>query len=490
MEKRACVGLLVWLVSWTILAAGSGCAVTEPDTPIPPTAATTLTATSPGPTARDETPEPASPLATAEGSGGEGVGLIEVAASRTPAATATPGRLQQELYEVVRRAGLARVTFLGLTAADWASFGVSIIYVVAGYGAGTWLIRRALPRITRRTATSFDDALLQVIGGGLRWLVVIFVLYHATARLTFMSAGLKGVLRDAYFVLGLALTVRIILRLIQFADEWYRHRLAAEGREDELGPIITLLVRVGRVVVVLFAVAILLDWFGFDVTAVAAALGLGGLAVSLAAKETIADAIAGFMILVDRPFRLGDRIEIQGLNTWGDVVEIGLRTTRIRTRDNRMVIVPNAVISTNQVVNYTYPDPQYRVETHVGIGYGSDIEAVRRIIIDTLRQVEGVLPDKPVDALYNEMGDSAMVFRVRWWIVSYVDTRRMFDRVHTALQQALDAAGVDMPYPTQNFYLRVERGTAEQIAGALGGMRERGRFGDGSTPEDVVETGQ
>jgi small-conductance mechanosensitive channel len=206
-------------------------------------------------------------------------------------------------------------------------------------------------------------------------------------------------------------------------------------------------------VVVIIGMTILLSHFGVNITGFAAALGIGGLAFSLAARDTIADAIAGFIILVDRPFRIGDRIEIQGVDTWGDVTDIGLRTTRIRTRDNRMVIVPNSVIGANQVINYTYPDPRYRIETHVGIGYGTDVETARRVLIEAVRHIEGVLPDRPVDALYIEMGDSAMIFRVRWWIESYVDTRRVMDRVHTALQRALDEAGIESPFPTQNVNL-------------------------------------
>jgi MscS family membrane protein len=210
------------------------------------------------------------------------------------------------------------------------------------------------------------------------------------------------------------------------------------------------------VVVVLIGLIIALSRLGIDITAFAAALGVGGLALSLAAKDTIADAIAGFIILTDRPFRIGDRIEIEEIGTWGDVMDIGLRTTRIRTRDNRMVIVPNSTIGSNQVINYSYPDPRYRIETHVGIAYGTDIEMARRTIIETVQHVEGVLQDMPVDALYIKMGDSAMVFRVRWWIESYVDTRRMFDRVHTVLQQALDEAGIEMPFPTQALDVRLK----------------------------------
>jgi small-conductance mechanosensitive channel len=146
------------------------------------------------------------------------------------------------------------------------------------------------------------------------------------------------------------------------------------------------------------------------------------------------------------------------------VDDIGLRTTRIRTRDNRMVIVPNSVISSNQLVNYTFPDPRYRIETRVGIAYGTDIEVARRVIVEAVRRVEGVLPDKPVDALYAEMGDSAMIFRVRWWVETYADTRGVEDKVLTSLQQALDAAGIECPFPTQSVNLRIEHKAAELIS--------------------------
>jgi small-conductance mechanosensitive channel len=278
---------------------------------------------------------------------------------------------------------------------------------------------------------------------------------------------------DLYFVAGLTLVVRILWKAIDLVERWYIKGAAERDRGDELAPVITLLVRVGRVLVSIGGATVLLSHFGINVAALAALLGLGGLAFSLAARDTIADAIAGFIILVDRPFRIGDRIEIQGVGTWGDVTDIGLRTTRIRTRDNRMVIVPNSVIGANQVINYTYPDPRYRIETHVGIAYGTDVERARQVIITAVQQVEGVLPDKPVDALYNEMGDSAMIFRVRWWIESYIDTRRVIDRVHTALQYALDEAGIETPFPTQNVRLQVGAQDLEHTARSMNRVDDR-----------------
>ena len=387
--------------------------------------------------------------------------------TRTPEPTATPGFIVEGVSTIAERSGLAGESFLGLPVEDWISLGISFLIVLAGYLVGTWLIRRVLPRVVKRTGAQLDDHLLQAVGPGLRWLVVVLTLELATMQLSFLSPQLKTILSDAYFVLALVVGTRIVWRLIDLADEWYRQRLAEQGRLESLDAVMTLLARLGRVVLGVASFSILLTHFGVNITAFAAALAVGGLALALAAKDVIADAIEGFIILVDRPFRIGDRIEIQEVGTWGDVTEIGLRTTRIRTRDNRVVIVPNSVIGANQVINYSYPDPRYRIQSHVGIGYGADLEAARQIIVDTVRQVEGVIPDQPVDALYVEMGDSARIMRVRWWIESYVDTRRMLDRVHTAMERALDEAGVDMPFPTQSIRLQVEPETANQLPQAL-----------------------
>ncbi len=447
-NRLAVLGLSVLTLLVLFLAAGGRVSANAPGQGI-------AQAGTPEPTSLEGSEEPA-PAPTSL--------LDDVIVTRTPMPTATPGVIQKEVAKLVARAGLARTKVLGLAVTEWLSLAGSLLLVLAGYLIGTWLIRRVLLRIVRRTPTEFDDRFLAAVGGDVRWLVVLLTLYFATVRLAFVSAGLKTFLKDAYFVIGLLLVVRIVFRLIDLADGWARDHSREVGREGELEPLIVLLTRLGRVVVAVLGLSVLLSYFGVNVTAFATALGLGGLAISLAAKDTVADAIAGFIILVDRPFRIGDRIEIQEAGTWGDVVDIGLRTTRIRTRDNRLVIVPNSVIGANQVINYSYPDPQYRIETHVGIAYGTDIEAARRIIVDTVRQVEGVLPDRPVDALYVEMGDSAMVFRVRWWIESYRDTRRMFDKVHTALQYALDEAGIDCPFPTQTLNLQMNSEVAERIS--------------------------
>ena len=185
--------------------------------------------------------------------------------------------------------------------------------------------------------------------------------------------------------------------------------------------------------------------------------------IGLAARDTLTDIIAGFSILIDQPFRIGDRIEVQGVDTWAEVVNIGLRTSVLRTRHNVEIIVPNSTIGKNQVINYSYPDPRYRMQTHVGIAFGTNVEHARQVMIDAVRQADFVLPDEPVEALYVEIGDSAMIFRVRWWIDFHRDWERAYDRVHTALHNALDEAGIESPYPSQSLDLEVDDQTLAEV---------------------------
>jgi small-conductance mechanosensitive channel len=105
-------------------------------------------------------------------------------------------------------------------------------------------------------------------------------------------------------------------------------------------------------------------------------------------------------------------------------------------------------------VNYAYPNDQYRLEIHVGIAYGSDIEKARQVMVEAVRQVEGVLEDRPVEALFLEFGDSTLIFRVRWWLESYVDTRRMFDRVNSALYLALQKENIQLPFPQLDVHMK------------------------------------
>jgi small-conductance mechanosensitive channel len=248
---------------------------------------------------------------------------------------------------------------------------------------------------------------------------------------------------------------------------WYGREMA---RRTE-SPIDESVVPFARRVVVLLvgaiAIIVLLSHFGVDVSALVTSLGIASLAIALAAQNTLSDWITGFVIILDRPFKIGDRVEIQSLNTWGDVLDVGLQSTRVRTRDNRMVVVPNSIIGKNLVVNHSDPSTVYRVETRLGVGYGTDIAFARKVMVDAVRAQDWVMKDQPIEALFLEFGESGMIFRVRCWIENYVETRRIMDKLNTCLFDALHEAGIDMPPPIRALYHRFDDAGRDELAAVL-----------------------
>jgi MscS family membrane protein len=340
---------------------------------------------------------------------------------------------------------------ISLTTEQWIEVGISVVVFLVTAFLGRWIIKLIFQRVIRRltgfTKTTLDDVILDAIAPPLYWLAVIYAFRFALDRLGFIFENLNFDVEQIFFVLFLLIGFTVAWRLITNLAIWYERRLAAGNKMDLGRQLMPFLRRVALIILTVIVAIMLLDYFNIEVSGFVATLGIGSLAIALAAQATLSDTISGFVIMIDRPYRIGDRIELLDLNTWGDVTDIGLRSTRIRTLDNRMVIVPNSVISKSLVVNHSYPDSLYRLQNNVGVAYGTDIEKARHVIIEAVKTVEGVLANRPVEALFLEFGDSALIFRVRWWLDSYVDTRRMFDRVNTAIYKALNEAGIEIPFP-------------------------------------------
>ena len=316
-------------------------------------------------------------------------------------------------------------------------------------------------RILRKTETELDDVIVRAIRGPLRIAIVIVGVQIALRQSDLIQDDWRSGISDAFFVIYLLLVYVAAYQLISGLSNWYKADVASRTETDLDDKFLTFFRALAVMLVTVIAIIILLGRFGIELSALVTTLGIGTLAVALAAQETLSDIIAGFMIMLDRPFAIGDRVAILDIDTWGDVSEIGLRSTRILTRDNRMVTVPNSVIGKGLVVNYSDPSTVFRVQTHVGVEYGVDIEEVRKVMIDALMAEEWVMTDRPVEALMLEFGDSALVFRVRCWIEHFVETRRVIDRMNTALYRALNTAGVLIPYPQQVVHLHSASVTPE-----------------------------
>lgn len=377
----------------------------------------------------------------------------------TPAPTATPGQLDYLVENITRDAGLNQLTVFGLNGEDLVNVFISVVIILLG-GLSALVIVNGLRWFANRTPPKFDNRLVAILEQPLKLLVTLFFLQFATARLELLSPGLKQWLDLIYFaVYVLAFTI-LAWKLVDYALEDPLLRISSPDKRNLLIAFTPLLRRSLQVLIILTGLAIVLQNFGFNMTALLAVLGLGGLAVSLAAKETLEDIINGFILLIDRPFQIGDRIKVESMDTWGDVEDIGARTTQIRTLDNRLVIVPNSIMGNSQVENYTSSDPSYRVDVSLGIAYGSDIDQVIEILEGAILSVEGINNSEPPLVNFLEFGDSAMVFQIFYWLESYLDIR-LRTKVNKAIIEALEEVHIEMPFTTYDINLAYKERLAD-----------------------------
>jgi len=197
-----------------------------------------------------------------------------------------------------------------------------------------------------------------------------------------------------------------------------------------------------------FATITILAQFGFDVLSIVAGLGIVGIAVGFAAQSTLSNFIAGITLLIERPFRIGDWVNINGQD--GKVVKIALRTTWLRTRDNIFTMIPNDSVASSDIVNFS-AEGITRLNFIVGIAYKESVEKAREVILPVLLAHKEVLHDKSLEprVRLENLGASSVDLKIQIWITQdNLDVQpRIIGELREQVKNALDAAGIEIPFP-------------------------------------------
>lgn len=210
---------------------------------------------------------------------------------------------------------------------------------------------------------------------------------------------------------------------------------------------------------------------GINVAAALAGLGVLGIAVGFAAQETIANMIAGFLIFWDRPFKVGDWVTTQ--DRYGEVRDITLRTTRIRTLDNTYVVIPNKQVIGELLINHSMYG-ETRINIPIGIAYKESIAEARQVMLEAVADLDGVLREPAPSVVAAGLGNSSVDLTVRVWIAQAMNEVPVRFRVVEACKVALDKAGIEIPFPHLQLFVddvkdRVWEGLRGSRSGGAGG---------------------
>ncbi len=302
------------------------------------------------------------------------------------------------------------------------------------------------PHLVSRTDSTLDDEILKAIKGPIRALIIVAGLYFACKTLNNMPADIIGMLDRlatmALILVGAYFTANLIGALIQ----WYINDLAPKTNSDLDDHLMPFLKKFLVVAVYAVAAVMVIGLFT-EITPLLAGLGVFGIAVAFAAKEALSNLFGAFAILTDRPYKVGDRLSLKGIGT-GDVIDMGMRSTRVRTSDNRIVIVPNERIAASRIVNLSQPDAKVRLELKFGIGYTSDADKACALLEQMASETLSVLTEPKPRAYVSELGDFAVTVVLLVWIDSYRNDLSVADAIYRKALSAFKKEGIEIPYPT------------------------------------------
>ena len=330
------------------------------------------------------------------------------------------------------------------------------LLAIAGGKIIKWFLGTVGKKIIAKTETEIDDQILEIVNSRIIALSSVIGIYLGMQQLRFaLTKQNENFLvfleyaNTALYLITVLILVSVIARIARTVTEHLIHRVTSRNKQDQFDKsLIPLINRINTFVIIAFTTILVFEHFGQSVTSLLTILGAGSLALGLAAQDTISNMISGFIIMVDRPFRVGDRVKIPSGET-GDVFEIGLRSTKILDFDNNVVIVPNNELVKTKIINYAYPHTEIRVTVEVTVAYGSDINTVKSILLNIARSHPDVLLQPGPEAYFMKFGDYGLHFTLFCRVANFKSQFPAAESIRIDIYKELQKAKIEIPYPQQ-----------------------------------------
>jgi MscS family membrane protein len=314
----------------------------------------------------------------------------------------------------------------------------------------------------RRTVSKLPERILRSIRKPGYALILLSGVYAALHRYRF---GLIGFLDGLIFVVSACVVFFMLVRVLTVVLSWYAERIqGGEEGETVSRELIPLADKVLKIVLAGAVLVVILDRFGIKIESILVTLGVGSLAIGLALQDTLANMFGGFTIMLDRPFRIGDRIQLQ-TGELGEVRSIGMRSTNVLMPDGNLMIIPNAYMVKTILINHSVPDSRSMIKIELGLAYDADLDRAKRLMLEAAERHPRVMKSPAPAAFLRSFGDTSMRLLMTCYVSSFVDTVKVTDDLNSEIRGAFREAGIEFPVPLRNVYLRDDRGPSAEGRG-------------------------
>ena len=319
---------------------------------------------------------------------------------------------------------------------------------------GLYIVQKVFVKITSKTKSDLDDIILQKSNKPLTYIALLVSLIVALQDIAFES-GVGGIVFNILYTLLAVSSGYLVFHIVDISlmRVWKRISEQTESNiDDTIGQLVH---EVLRITLILIIGIFILNIWGVEIGPFLAGLGIAGIAVALALQPTLANIFSGISIVLDGTFKVGDVIEVNGMS--GEVYQISLRTSRIKSFDNEMIIIPNSVMAGSTVKNFFQPDISIRVNIEFGVEYGVDPEYIKRIILEDVEKIDIIDKEKDVQVIFLEMADSSLNFKVRFWVDDIAKKWPAHQEAITRVYRRLYKEGIGIPYPQSTVWMRDEK---------------------------------
>lgn len=338
---------------------------------------------------------------------------------------------------------------LNISASPYINAILSIAAFVVIAKAADLFVGKVLSRFTKFTKSDIDDKIIDAIHKPIYLTIILIGIVLAIAYLKPSQKVIfytDGVVYSVMAVIWIVAAIRISNIVIEDAI----HKVSdVTGLSKDIIPLVE---NVSKIAVIIAGLMVILSIWKINITPIIASAGIAGAAVALAAKDTIANFFGGLSVFADRPFKIGDFIVIDK-GERGEVVAIGIRSTRIKTLDDIMITIPNAIIAGSKIVNESAPTPNLRVRIPVNVAYGSDIDLVEKALIEIALQNGNILNDPAPKVFFNAFGESALNLELLCWIKEPALRLRTVDEINRGIYRKFNELGIKIPFPQRDVHL-------------------------------------
>jgi MscS family membrane protein len=327
-------------------------------------------------------------------------------------------------------------------------FVLVIIYAILAKGADIF-IDRVLRQVASKTRISFDDKLINYLHIPICWSVFWFGVLHAL-RVAPLKDPWQVTLPQVAQSMILIIWLIAMFRIFNWIVEYY---LSGAHERGKIGKDLFMLMKnVLRVLVIIAGLLWLLAIWQINLTPLFASAGIAGIAVALAAKDTLANFFGGISIFMDNTYKVGEYIILES-GERGEVVEIGIRSTRMKTRDDVIVTIPNSIIANSKIINESAPIPRFRIRVPVGVAYGSNLEKVENVLLAVTAANDNIEKFPEPRVRLRTFADSSVNFELLCWVKDPRDKGLETHNLLKAAYKAFEEHAITIPFPQRDVHI-------------------------------------